>query len=91
MQLLRLINDLHHPKHHRLCTNGGKQVQRVLPTTTHTTLQLATVTTTVTATAKPPRVSETSANETDRYRDGRMIFTKVGDTFTDKTDLPSVA
>ena len=39
-----------------------EQIQRVLPTTTHTNLQPATVPTTVTTTVTPQKVSETPTN-----------------------------
>ena len=81
-----------------------KQVQRVLPTTTHTNLHPATISTTVTTTVTPQRMSETSTNNDDRYdvqwevvhynklpQDGQNFFSKVGNTYINKTELPPVA
>ena len=95
MYKLRLFDSMINPE----------QVQRVLPTTTHTNLQPATIPTTVTTTVAHQRLNETSNND-DRYpddvqwevvhynklpRDGQKFFSKEGDTFTDKTDLSTVA
>ena len=94
MHKLRLLDSMMNPE----------QVQRVSPTTTYTNPQPATVPPTVTTTTIPQRV-QTPADNDDRYPDdvqwevvhynklpqnGQKFFSKVGDTYTDKTDIPPV-